>query len=123
PTVYLFINEWNRPTARFLRTLDETVKMESEDAYLVAVWLTEDPNKTKDYLPRAQESLKLQATAMTVFLGEKRGPDGWGLNDMAHVTAVVAVKARVAASLAFVSINETDARPVRMALKKAVGGQ
>src|SRR3954451_13924290 len=42
PTVYVFIqsDKWTRPVARFVRTLDQAVKKEAEDAYLVAVWLT-----------------------------------------------------------------------------------
>src|SRR5262245_60157951 len=42
PTIYVFIqaDKWDRPMARFLRALDKGVKKESEDAYIVAVWLT-----------------------------------------------------------------------------------
>jgi hypothetical protein len=122
PTVYIFVHQFNRPTARFLRMLDEVVKNEFADAYLVAVWLTEEVDKTKEYLPRVQESIKLESTAMTVFPGEKKGPEGWGLNDMAHLTVVVANKGKVAASIAIVSVNEKDVRPVRAALEKAVKG-
>jgi hypothetical protein len=121
PTVYVFLHQWNRPIARFLRTVDGAVKQDFEGAYVVAVWLTDEPDKMKEHLPRVQESLKLEATAMTVFLANKAGPEGWGLNDMAHVTAVVAAKGKVAESLAFVSVNEKDAAAVTAALKKAVG--
>jgi hypothetical protein len=121
PTVYVFLHQWNRPIARFLRAVDASVKQDFEGTYVVAVWLTDQPDQTKEYLPRAQESLKLEATAMTVFLANKTGPEGWGLNDRAHVTAVVANKGKVAESLAFVSVNEKDAEAVTAALKKAVG--
>src|SRR5262249_5774623 len=59
PTVYIFIqaDKWSRPMARFLKTLEKQVQKESEDAYLIAVWLTEKPDATKKYLPIAQESL------------------------------------------------------------------
>jgi hypothetical protein len=120
PTVYLFMHQWNRPIARFLRTLDGAVKQDFEGAYLVAVWLTDQPDLMKDHLPKVQASLKLEATAMTVFTGGKQGPEGWGLNDMAHVTAVVANKGKVAESFAFVSLNEKDAETVKAALRKAV---
>ena len=49
--------------ARFMRKLDETLLKESEEVYIVAVWLTDDVDKTKGYLPRAQQSLKFQNTA------------------------------------------------------------
>lgn len=117
PTIYVFINEWNRPAARFLKELDTSCKKDSEDVYLVAVWLTDDADKTKDYLPRAQESLKLENTALTLF-ADKNGPNGWGINSSAHVTVVVASKGKTAASFAFVSINETDVPKVIEAIKK-----
>ena len=53
----------DRPMARFMRKLDETLLKESEEVYIVAVWLTDDVDKTKGYLPRAQQSLKFQNTA------------------------------------------------------------
>jgi hypothetical protein len=119
-TAYVFIAEWNRPVARFLKKLDGGIKEASEESYLVAVWLTEDPEKMKEYLPRVQESIKLENTAMTVFPGNKNGPEGWGINDRAHVTVVIANKGKVAASLGYVSINETDVPKVQEVLKKSL---
>lgn len=120
PTVYVFVHQFNRPTARFLKTLDGALQKDFPEAYLVAVWLTDDVDKTKEYLPRVQESIKLEATALTVYPGEKKGPEGWGLNDMAHLTVVVANKGKAAASIALVSVNETDVGQVRTALEKAI---
>ena len=78
PTIFLIVqaDKWDRPMARFLRKLDEAVIKESADAYVVAVWLTDDVDKTKSYLPVAQQSLKLQNSALTCFTGEKAGPEG-----------------------------------------------
>ncbi len=125
PTIYVFIQagRWDRPLARFLKKLDEAVKKDSDDAYVVAVWLTEDPEKTKEYLPRVQQSLQLEATALTCFLGEKAGPKGWDVNADAHLTAVVASKRKVAARFGYRSINETDVPAVRDALHKARAAQ
>ncbi len=122
PTVYVFIqaDKWDRPMARFLRTLDKEVKKESEDAYVVAVWLTADADKTKDYLPRAQQSLQFENTALTFSKDGKAGPKGWNINDQARLTAVVANKQKVAARFGFVSLNETDVPAVRDALKKSL---
>lgn len=116
PTLYVFIHQFSRPSARFLGTLDKAAK-NFEDFYIVAVWLTDESDKTKEYLPRVQQSINLEATAMTVF-GEKKGPEGWGLNDMAHVTAVVADKGKITATFGLVSVNETDAKPVQEAVEK-----
>jgi len=125
PTVYVFIqaDKWDRPMARFLRKLDETLLQESKDAYVVAVWLTDDVDKTKEYLPRAQQSLKFQNTALTCFTGEKTGPKDWGINADAHLTAIVACKGRAVKKFGYRSINETDAPAVQEALKKGTSGK
>ena len=97
-TVYVFVraDAWDRPMARFLRKLDEAVRKE-KDAYVVAVWLTDSPDKTKEYLPVAQQSLQFQATPLTCFTGGRNGPKGWNVNPDARLTAVAAYRGRVAA--------------------------
>src|SRR5207248_1050419 len=99
--------------------LDEAVPKVSDDAAVVAVWLTEDPAKTKKYLPQAHLSLQFQVTALTCFVGDKEGPKGWGLNADAHATAVVAARGKVAAVFGYGSVNETTVPEVRDALKRA----
>ena len=110
PTIYLFVqaDKWDRPVARFLRVLDQDLKKDREDVHIVAVWLTEDVDMSKTYVPKARESLKLSQTTFAVFPGEKSGPDGWGLNNDAHLTAVVVEKGKVAASFGYRSVNEKD---------------
>lgn len=122
PTVYIFIqaDQWDRPMARFLKKLDEAMSRASGDAFIVAVWLTADVAQTKAYLPLAQRLLALQATALTCFLGAKAGPEGWGLNSDAHLTAVVVHQQKVAATFGYRSLNETDVPAVRDALLKAI---
>jgi hypothetical protein len=122
PTVYLFVQSehFGRPMARFIKVLDTKLKEANEKAGVVAVWIGDKEafEKNKDYLPRVQMSLKLENTAYAAVGGEKSGPNGWGLNADAHVTVVVADKGKVAKSFAFVSVNETDVRPVLAAIKK-----
>jgi hypothetical protein len=121
PTVYLFIDaeKFDRPMNRFMKTLDDTVKKDFEGAYVVAVWLTGDADKTKEFLPRVQESVKYEATALTLF-ADKAGPKGWTVNADAHLTAVVANKGKVTATFAYQSLNETDVPKVKEALEKAI---
>jgi hypothetical protein len=116
PTVYAFVraDAFDRPMARFLKKLDDALP---KDAYVVAVWLTDDVDKTKDYLPRVQESLKFQSTALAYHPGEKSGPDGWGINADSRLTVVVADKGRVVASFDYQSLNETNVPEVEKALK------
>ena len=78
--------------ARFLRKLDNEIK--KKDGYVVAVWLTEDVAKSKEYLPVAQRSLQFKATALTCYPTAKELPGGWGINSDAHLTVVVAGKRR-----------------------------
>jgi hypothetical protein len=113
PTVYLFVvaDKWDRPTARFLKKLDDAIAKHA-DARAIAVWLTDDVDATKRYLPLAQQSLSFQSTALTCYPAAKKTPDGWGLNLEAGVTAVVADKGKVTASQAFRSATEADVAAV-----------
>jgi hypothetical protein len=122
PTIYALIraDQWGRPMARFLKTLDKEVKKDSEDAFIVAVWLTDKHKETKEYLPRAQESLQFENTALAYFKGKKDGPKGWNVNSDAHITVVVVNNKKVAARFGYMSINETEVKNVRVALKKAL---
>jgi hypothetical protein len=122
PTVYIFIDadQFSRPIARYLKVLDGAVNNIGNDAHIVAVWLTSDQDKTKNYLPKAQMSIQLEATTLGQFPGAKSGPDGWAINDRAFVTTVVAHKEKVTANFAYVSVNETEVRKVARAVKEAI---
>jgi hypothetical protein len=121
PTIYLLIraDKFDRPMNRFMKELDKLVKKDFADTYVVAVWLTEDAEKTKEFLPRVQQSVQYEATVLTYFAGDKAGPKDWNVNLDAHLTAVVAAKQKVAATFGYKSINESDVPGVRDALKKA----
>lgn len=123
PTIFLFIqaDTFDRPVARFLRTIDQELAKDREDVRIVAVWLTDDVDKSKTYVPKARESLKLAQTSYAVFPGEKSGPDGWAINGDAHVTAVVVEKGKISASFGFRSVNETDAPAVIKKLEPKKG--
>ncbi len=119
PTVYLFVaaDKFDRPMNRFMKALDGKVEKEFEDVYVVAVWLSDDVDKTKERLPRVQMSVGYEKTALTVFKG-KDGPKGWNINSDAHLTVVVAHKGKVAARFGYQSVNDTDAPAVLKELKK-----
>jgi len=126
PTVYVFVKakdgaipEGGRPAGRFMKGLDKAVKELGMEAYVVAVWLTDDQDKTKSYLPRIQMSLQFESTGLTYYQGEKSGPRDWAVNEDAHVTVVVTGKGKVVESIGYMSLNETDVPQVMEALKKA----
>ncbi len=115
PTVYVFVqaDKWDRRMFRFVKTLDEKL---GDAGQVVAVWLTDDADKSKEYLPKISQYFA--NAALTVFTGEKAGPKEWGINIDAHVTAVVVSGGKVAKSFGFQSVNETDAEAVAEVLKK-----
>jgi len=121
PTVFVFVQQahWTRPMARLLKELDTKGKETNDKAAVVAVWLTEQPDAAKEYLPKAQMSLNFVNTSLGVFEGDKSGPNNWGINPDAHCTVVVTHKGKVVESIALESVNERDAQKVVEALKKA----
>lgn len=106
-TVYLLLpaDKFTRQIFRYSKTLDEKLKADFENVYVVAVWLTDDEDKTKEYLPKI--STYYETTALTAFKG-KDGPKDWNINTDAHLTVVVADKGKVAARLAYNSVNDTE---------------
>ena len=125
PTVYLFVraDKFDRPMNRFMKALDGAVQKDFPDTCVVAVWLTDDVAKTKELLPRVQQSVGYGATALTCYAGGAEGPKGWGVNADAHLTAVVANRGKVAATFGYQSLNETDVPGVKEALEKAIKGK
>lgn len=118
PTVFVVVvaDKFARPMARFIKVLDDKLKAERTDVDIVAVWLTDDVNKSKDYLPKAFMSLKTERTAWSVFPGEKTGPNNWGINPDADITVVVSDGAKAKFSKGYRSINETEVPKVFEAL-------
>ena len=110
PTVFVLIvaDKFSRPMARFIKVLDDKLKADRMDVDIVAVWLTDDVAKSKDYLPKAFESLKTNRTAWSVFPGEKTGPNNWGINPDADITVVVSDGVKAKFSKGYRSINETE---------------
>jgi hypothetical protein len=121
PTIYIFIqaDKWARPVARFLRTLDDELRKDRTDVAVIATWLADDVEATKDYLPKAQQSLQLAQTSLAVFPGDKNGPPVWSIDPRAHLTAVVAGHSRVVASFGYRSLNETNVPEVLAKLPAA----
>jgi hypothetical protein len=122
PTIYVFVraDQWSRPMARYLRALDQEIVKgvdRAEGLAAVAVWLTEDPAQSKQYLPVAQQSLNFERTTLAVFEGDRSGPAGWSVNGEAFLTAVVVRDGKVVKSFGYLSLNETDVPDVVRALK------
>ncbi|MCA9054464.1 MAG: hypothetical protein KDA75_11545 [Planctomycetaceae bacterium] len=119
PTLYCFVPQarFSRPTARLLRLLDESVTKISDDARVVAVWVTSDVAESKAYLPRAQQSLKFTRTTLAVYEGSDTGPGEWGINVDVDLTVVATRNGKVQESFVLESPNETDADEILAAFK------
>jgi hypothetical protein len=116
PTVYVFVpaTDFDRPMFRYLKKLDEDL---GDDGMVVAVWLTDDAEKSKEYLPKIAQYFK--KAALTVHKGAT-GPMDWGINPDARLTAVAAHKGKVIKSFGYVSLNETDVPEVVETVRKAI---
>lgn len=122
PTIYLFVpaDRFDRPTARFLKKLDEALGKAGKDAAGVAIWLSNTPDATKEYLPRAQMSVKFEHTSLGVYPSQATPPEGWVIHERAVVTAIVVRGKKVQARFGYGSVNETVVPEVVEALKKAL---
>lgn len=123
PTVYLFVSAENftRPIGRYMKVLDTQIDKGIEgarDAEVVAIWLTSDVAKSKEYLPKLQQSVQLSKTALAVFDGAPQGPDGWNVDIASHLTAVVVRGGKETARFKYQSTNDTDVPDVVKALEK-----
>ncbi|MCS6865521.1 MAG: hypothetical protein RMJ56_16885 [Gemmataceae bacterium] len=116
PTVFAFLaaKDFDRPMFRYLKKLEEEL---GQDGLLVAIWLTDDADQAKEYLGKIAQYFN--TSALTVY-GKASGPDEWGINSDARLTAVVVHQGRVVKSFGYQSLNETDAPAVAETLKKAV---
>jgi hypothetical protein len=114
PTLYCFVpaDKWNRQTARLMKALDDRISEVDPEAAIVAVWLTEDPDASKEYLPRAQQSLQLENTSLAVDTSDPLGPLEWAVNLNADFTVIVVQDGQVKRTFGFVSANDTLADTV-----------
>jgi hypothetical protein len=121
PTVYFFVNaeKFSRPMNKFMLAIDGKLADASDKAMSVIVWTGGDFEKNKEYMPKLQKAVSYSKSALTVFDGDANGPKDWGLNSAAHLTVVVTNAGKVVKSFAYESVNETDAKDVIEALKKA----
>ncbi len=119
PTVYIFIraDKFDRPIARYLKTLDKALVELGKGTHVVAVWLTDEVDKQREYLPKVQQSLKFEATTLALYAEDKLGPNAWAVNDRAFVTTIVSDGVTAKARFSEQSLNETNVPEVVAALK------
>jgi hypothetical protein len=119
PTLVIFVHKITRPALQFLRPVDKYAA-ENEKLAGHIVWLSEDKDKTEEFLKRAEKSLNLQ-TPISICLEGKDGPATYGLNDKVTLTVLVAKEGKVVANFALVDPNANDSAKVIAALAKVLG--
>ena len=119
PALIIFVNQMTRPALRLLRPIDDYVGKEEKLASHV-VWLSEDKEKTEEFLKRAKNSLNLQMP-ISISLDGKDGPGAYGLNNQVAITILLAKDQKVVANFAFTDPNDTAAPKVLAAIAKLLG--
>jgi hypothetical protein len=117
PTVYFFVNaaKFDRPVYRMMKAVDEKLGDANAKAAGFAVWVGVETDKQKERLPLIAQSAKFAKCEIAwITTGT---PEGWGLNDDAHLTVVIVKDKKVTKTFAWKSVNETDAKAVLEAVK------
>lgn len=123
--VYLLVNsaKFDRPIARFLKTLDMKLREYGATPELVDVWITADADQTREYLPKVRQSLQFEHTTLAIVADDGNGPADWNVTSDASLTVVVADRGKVAAVFEYQSTNETDVPKVGEAISKALANR
>jgi len=81
-----------------------------EDAYIVAVWLTDKPDTTKEFLAEgAANRCSMKNAALSCFTGEKTGPKDWNVNaDAQPHRGSWRTRGKWSRNFGYNAINETD---------------
>jgi hypothetical protein len=119
-TIFITIrkDKWDRPVARVLRQLDEAVAKQDSKAQIVIVWVSKDADHAKEYLPKAQQSLKLSASSWNHFNGEVYDAAGWQLSGDGPLNIIITKAGKVHWGRAFATVDEKIVNKVTEALAK-----
>ncbi len=119
-TVYLFLprDRFDRPAARFLRSLDQDLVKKKEFTDIVVVWQAKELEPAQRRLPAIQKSLQLGQTTWSAFVSDNPYPEGWGINPDDIATVVIAKGNKVTFSKGYKVMNEKDLDSVIKVLEK-----
>lgn len=121
PALVVFVHQLTRPAFQFMKPVDKFAAELAEDKLQTHfVWLTDDKEKTEEFLKRAQNSLNLQSP-VSICLEGKDGPPTYGLNDKVILTVLLSKDNKVVANFAFVDPSGRDSKKVLAAMAKLMG--
>lgn len=120
PTVYFFVrtDKFSRPIARVIKKFDGELAQRGE-VRAIAVWLTDNKADTEKYLPLVQQSLQFDHTTLCLHDSNRDGPNNWGVNSDADLTAVVIAEGKVVKRFGWVGPNEMVIKDLVAALPQA----
>lgn len=111
-------DKWDRPVARVLKQLDEAVAKQDSKAQIVIVWVSKDADHAKEYLPKAQQSLKLSASSWNHYSGEVYDAAGWQLSGDGPLNIIIVKAGKAHWGRAFATVNEKIVGKVTEAMAK-----
>lgn len=122
PTLLVFVrsDKWDRPVARVLKQVDDALiaaRKDLPDVHIGIVWISKDAEKAKEYLPKVQSSIKLQASSWNFFNGEVYDATGWQLSGDGAINLVHIKEGKAVWGRAYSTMQESIARQAIMALK------
>ena len=121
PTLVVFVHQLTRPAFQFIRPVDKYAAELAEDKLKThLVWLTDDKDKTEQFLNRAKNSLKLESP-VSICLDGKDGPPAYGLNDKVTLTVLLSKDNKVVANFSLVDPSGRDSEKVKAAMAKLMG--
>lgn len=121
PVAFIFLrsDRFDRPQARFLSHLDKEIVKAGRERHVLVIWLTDDVEKGKEYLPRVQGSLKLSKTFFSISADGFAGPPDWAINNDCHLSVIIPQAGKVRACFGYRSVNETDVPAVMKAMPES----
>lgn len=122
PTIFIFVrsDKWDRPVARSLKQIDTAVndlRKEEPKVQMCIIWISKDAENAKEYLPKAQQSIKLQASSWNHFNGEIYDVSGWQLSGDSALNIVVAKEGKVTWGKGYTNPHDSIARKVTQAIQ------
>lgn len=119
--VFVRSDKWDRPVARVLKQLDDALvaaRKDLPDAHIVIVWVSKDGERAKEYLPKVQQSLKMQVSSWNHFNGEVYDASGWQLSGDGALNIVLVNDNKAVWGRAFSTMQESITRQVMAELKR-----
>jgi hypothetical protein len=123
PLLLIFVHEVNRPSVGMARLLgDYAAKRRSDGLHGAVVFLTDDPEKTEEWIKRASGALPKEVP-LGIFRDGLEGPGEYGLNRKVTMTILLANEGKVTANFALVQPSiQVDAPKVLKSIADLIGG-